>query len=187
MPGYLRLAGLAKALLLAAVAAGLSACSGTQAEIQKAADRNWLSYVVGKPYTGVAAEKKLTMEGMFQDDRAAGEVFATSELAGGDRLYRHLDRYQSATSTSSFGGLVGKDSATYSYRLLYFRVGPDGTIRDYANGFVGGETSSCVGWIGGIFRKCEDEAQLRQTVQSYDSFVKTSTGLPLTAWGLQGA
>jgi hypothetical protein len=187
MPGHLRLAGLVKALLLATVASGLAACGSTQAEIQKAADRNWLSYVVGKPYASVAAEKKLTMEGMFQDDRAAGEVFAMSELASGDRLYRHLDRYQSSTATSSFGGLVGKDSATYSYRLLYFRVSPDGVIRDYANGFVGGETSSCVGWIGGIFKKCEDEASLRQTVQSYDSFVKTSQGQLLSSWGLRDA
>jgi hypothetical protein len=176
-----------QALLAIYVSAGLAACSATQAEIQQAADRNWLGYVVGKSYAGVASEKKLTMEGLFQDDRAAGELFATSELPGGDRLYRHLDRYQSAASTASFGGLVGKDTATFSYRLLYFRVGPDGKIRDYANGFVGGETSSCVGWIGGIFTKCEDEAQLRQTVQSYDSFVKTSQGQPLTSWGLQDA
>ncbi len=185
MPGHQRRADLSKALLLGAVAAGLAACGATQAQLQQAADRNWLSYAVGKPYAGVASEKKATMEGLLQDDRAAGEVFSTSELPGGDRLYRHLDRYQSSTKSSSFGGIVGSDSATYSYRLIYFRVGPDGTIRDYANGFVGGETSSCVGWIGGIFRTCEDETQLRQTVQSYDSFVKTSTGGPLSAWGLQ--
>jgi hypothetical protein len=185
MRRHLHLDRLFGAVFACAAAAGLAACSATQAEIQQAADRNWLGYVVGKSYAGVAAEKKLTMEGLLQDDRAAGELFAMSELPGGDRLYRHLDRYQSATSTSSFGGLVGKDTATYSYRLLYFRVGPDGAIRDFANGFVGGETSSCVGWNGGIFTKCQDEAQLRQTVQSYDSFVKTSQGQALGAWGLQ--
>jgi hypothetical protein len=173
------------AALAAFAALALSACSSTQAQIQTAADRNWLGYAVGKPYASVAAEKKMTMEGLFQDDRAAGELLAASDLAGGDRLYRHVDRYQSSTASSSFGGLFGTDSATYSYRLLYFRVSPDGVIRDYANGFVGGETSSCVGWIGGIFKKCEDEAALRQTVQSYDSFVKTSGGQPLTSWGLQ--
>jgi len=167
---------------LAAVA--LSACGNTQGNLQQMADRNWLSYAVGKPYASVAAEKKMTMEGLLQDDRSAGELLAASDLPGGDRLYRHVDRYQSSTSSSSFGGLVGKDAATYSYRLLYFRVSPDGVIRDYANGFVGGETSSCVGWIGGIFRKCEDEAALRQTVQSYDSFVKTSEGQALSTWGL---
>jgi hypothetical protein len=185
MRGNHRLVVLSKLLLAACAAALLTACGSVQADIQQAADRNWLSYAVGKPYASISAQKKSTMEGLFQDDRAAGEVFSSSELAGGDRLFRHLDRYQSSTASSSFGGLVGKDSATYSYRLLYFRVSPDGMVRDYANGFVGGETSSCVGWIGGIFKKCEDEAALRQTVQSYDSFVKTSQGQMLSSWGLQ--
>jgi hypothetical protein len=185
MRAHHRLAGVSGALAAVASAAFVSACSSTQAEIQTAADRNWLSYAVGKPYASVAAEKKATMDGLLHDDRSAGELLAASDLAGGDRLYRHVDRYQSSTSSSSFGGLVGKEAATYSYRLLYFRVSPDGVIRDYANGFVGGETSSCVGWIGGIFKKCEDEAALRQTVQSYDSFVKTSQGQALSSWGLQ--
>ncbi len=143
--------------------------------------------MVGKPYAGIAGQKKLTMEGLMYDDRAAGELVSASDLPGGDKLYRHVDRYQSGTMTSNAAGIYSKDSATYSYRLLYFRVSPDGVVRDYANGFVPGETQSCVGWIGGIFTKCKNELELRQTVDGFDAVVKTSQGQPLASWGLQGA
>ena len=187
MPNRSKLDALAKLLLAAGAAALFSACSGTQAEIQTAVDRNWLGYMVGKPYAGIAAEKKLTMDGLMHDDRAAGELISVSDLPGGDRLYRHVDRYQSGTMSSNAAGIYSKDSATYSYRLLYFRVSPDGVVRDYANGFVPGETQSCVGWIGGIFTKCKNELELRQTVDGFDAVVKTSQGQPLASWGLQGA
>ncbi len=180
----LALAKLLIALLPAALVAG---CGSTQGDLQQMADRNWLGYMVGKPYAGIAAEKKLTMDGLMHDDRAAGELISVSDLPGGDRLYRHVDRYQSGTMSSSAAGVYSKDSATYSYRLLYFRVSSEGVVRDYANGFVPGETQSCVGWIGGIFTKCKNELELRQTVDGFDAVVKTSQGQPLASWGLQGA
>ncbi len=174
----------ARRALAAAAGALLAACSSAQGDIQQAADRNYLSYMAGKPYAAIAAEKKLTVEGMMYGDRAAGELISTTALAGGDTLYRHVDRYQSGTMTSSVAGIYGKDSATYSYRLLYFRVSPDGVVRDTANGFVPGETQTCIGWIGGIFQKCNNELELRSTVAGFDAVVKTSAGQPLASWGV---
>ena len=175
---------LSRLMALGTAAALLAACSSAQGDIQQMADHNYLSYMVGKPYASIAAEKKLTVDGLMYGDRAAGELISTSDLPGGDTLYRHVDRYQSGTMTSSVAGIYGKDSATYSYRLLYFRVSPDGLVRDTANGFVPGETQTCVGWIGGIFQKCNNELELRNTVAGFDAVVKTSAGQPLASWGV---
>ena len=115
--------------MVLAVFLSVSGCSGTQEQLQLAADRNWLSYAVGQPYAQIAAQKETTMAGLFGDQRAYGDMFAATDLPNGDRLYRHLNRYKASTTSTSVGLLVNSDSANYSYRLLYFRVSPDGIIR----------------------------------------------------------
>lgn len=169
---------------LAALAIGLTACSGMQEKVQTSVDRKVLSYVVGKPYQSVASQRKTTLEGLFQDDRAYGEVFSQAPLANGDMLYRHLDRYKSGEESSNFFGVVGSTKAQISYRLIYFRVGPDGRIKDTANGFLHGEVNSCTNWVGGIFETCDDPARLTQTIDGYDRLVTTSKGQPISSWGL---
>lgn len=161
---------------------GLVACNETQGNIQQKVDRNILKSTVGKDYQRIAALETTSLEALVGDDKAYGELFAQTRLVGGDTLYRHINRYESETRESNIGLLVAKESVRYSYRLFYFRVSPDGIIRDYANGFLGGETSRCVGWIAGIFSKCEDEASFGQTVAQYDALVTTSSGQTLGAW-----
>ncbi|WP_319529007.1 hypothetical protein [uncultured Cohaesibacter sp.] len=162
----------------------MAACAGTQEKVQRSVDRNMLTYVVGKPYQSIASQRKTTFEGLFQDDRAYGEVFSQATLANGDMLYRHLDRYESGEKSSSMFGVVGTSSTQISYRLIYFRVGPDGLIKDTANGFLHGEVKDCTNWVGGIFQTCDDPARMSQTVEGYDNLVLTSSGQPLSSWGL---
>lgn len=169
------------ALALAGVVA-LGGCQRAQEAVQRRVDQTTLGFTVGKPYQQIASMRKTTLEGMFDDDRAYGELFASQELSDGTTLYRHLDRYESGGTTTSVGGIFGSEKTNYAYRLLYFKVDDQGVIRDYANGFLHGEATNCVSWVGGIFRKCEDPAALRTTVELYDSLVKTSDGLPLSAW-----
>lgn len=168
---------------MAALAMGLAACSGMQEKVQTSVDRKVLSYVVGKPYLSVASQRKTTLEGLFQDDRAYGEVFSQAALINGDTVYRHLDRYESGEESSSLFGVVGSTKTQISYRLIYFRVGPDGLIKDTANGFLQGEVNSCTNWVGGIFETCDDPARLTQTIDGYDRLVLTSSGQPISSWG----
>ena len=173
-----------KAAILLTAMLVIAGCNGMQEKIQKKVDGNILSATVGKSYSKYAAQRKTNLEGLFADDRAYGEIFAASKFQNDDVLYRHLDRYESSESNSNFGSLISKQEIQYSYRLLYFRVDHSGIIRDYANGFLGGETSTCVGWIRGIFQKCKNDEILALAVVQYDQIVQTSSGLPLSSWPL---
>ncbi len=71
----------------------------------------------------------------------------------------------------------------YQYQLNYFRVGPDGTVKDLAVGIVPGETNKCVGYFYGIVQNCEDGQTPAQSIALYDQVVRTPEGQPISVWG----
>ena len=171
---------LLRAFAATLVALALLGCSTTQ-DLQKAADRNVLSYTVGKPYEQIAATRATTPEAIFQDIKAYGRLIGQSQLAGGDTVYKHIQSRETSRSGVDLG-LLGSSTSNTDYALLYFRVGPDGVIRDYANGVVPGESVSCVEYIGGLFTNCDNAQQLTRDIAQMDAAVLTSSGQPLSSW-----
>lgn len=168
--------GFAAFFLLAA----LAGCMETQQRIQTAADSNVLGYTIGKPYAEVAAQKSL--DDLLLRNKAYGEVLSQAPLPGGDMLYRHAKPVEAGESGFNVGGLVGSSNKRFNYSLFYFRVGPDGVIKDYANGVLPGSEVSCMSYLGDIFRNCEDTQLLSDDLARLDGAVTTSSGQPLASW-----
>ena len=95
----------------------------------------------------------------------------------------HMIRDIGQRTSTNFLGLRSSESVQYSYRLMYFRVDPAGTIVEIANGFWLGESERCVGYVGNIFQTCENPQALAADVAFFDSLVRTADGRPVTmAW-----
>ncbi|WP_196257805.1 hypothetical protein [Pelagibacterium limicola] len=170
-----------KGFIIGLALLALGACTATQQSLQAAADSNILNYTVGKPYAQIAAQNTTSFEGMMGREKAYGNLIHLSQLSNGDRLYRHGQAY-AAHSTSTDFLLMGGGSTRYDYRLFYFRVGQDGVIKDYANGVVTAQQVECVNYVGGIFQSCTDTAMLSSDISQMDAQVRTSAGMPLSAW-----
>ncbi|PPD13610.1 MAG: hypothetical protein CTY25_14915 [Methylobacterium sp.] len=172
------------ATIAMALAAALvvGACSGAQEAVQTSIDRTVLGTLVGRPYaTATAPGPDLP----FAPSREPpyGRQFSTTTLADGSRLYRHMIRDIGQRTSTNFLGLRSSESVQYSYRLMYFRVDPAGTIVEIANGFWLGESERCVGYVGNIFQTCENPQALAADVAFFDSLVRTADGRPVTmAW-----
>lgn len=169
--------------MAALLCAALAACStASQQRLQARFDRNVLDNTVGKSYADIARKEAWTQAALFGTDHAYGDVFGATQLPGGDTLYRHMERSEAFRSGTDVGGLLTSGTTRFDYRLFYFRVGPDGVIKDTANGVVSGDSIKCVSYIGGIFNKCGN-AQLASTdADQMDAAVTTSAGLPLSSW-----
>lgn len=172
---------LARAVAAALAILALAACTATQQGIQASADANILSYTVGKPYAEIAGQNSMSMGGLMGREKAYGELIQSSQLPNGDTLYRHGQAHAAQTTSTDFL-FMGGDSTRFDYRLFYFRVGADGVIKDYANGVVSAQQIECVDYIGGIFQNCSDTVLLSSDMAQMDAVVRTSAGMPLSAW-----
>lgn len=157
----------------------LAACSSTQRNIQAGFDSNVLSYTVGKSYAEVAATK--AMDDLLLQNKAYGEVVSTSQLPGGDTLYRHAKPVEASSSGFDLG-VFGGQSKQYNYSLFYFRVDASGKITDYANGVVPGKDVSCLNYLGGIIQNCDNAQLLSNDIAALDASVRTSSGQPVSSW-----
>lgn len=163
------------------LAAALGACAGTQADVQRSVDQSVLRSFVGRDYAEVTRALPVLPLQPVQEP-PFGHRFATTELPDGSRLHRHLIRGVARESRVNVLGLAGSTERQFSYRLLYFRVGRDGLVTDTANGFVMGEGQRCVGYLGGLFRTCENAQALAADITFFDAQVRTSDGRPISAW-----
>lgn len=175
-----RLKGSAALLIVATLLVG---CSQTAEKIENAANRSTTSWAMGKPYSRVAALGNQPLDSLSTTQTGYGQLIGTSTYADGTRLYRHIAPAAQAETSSDFGGIVASNKTVTNYRLSYFKVGQDGLVKDWATGSVPGTFSKCISYIGGIFRKCQDQARVQQTLASYDAQVKTSSGTGIDAWG----
>ncbi|MCL6709595.1 hypothetical protein M8R20_21635 [Pseudomonas sp. R2.Fl] len=174
-------------LPLAAMLA-VAGCSSVAEKAESAANRSFTSYALGKPYTQVASVGQSPLELLAGNDRATfGPMLGATQLENGMTVYRHMAPAAQMETSSSFGGLVGRESVSTNNRLSYFLVGPDGIVKDWATGSVQGATTDCVTYIGGIINRCSDTAQLQAALAFYDSRVLTKGGQPITAWGTPAA
>jgi len=173
-------------LAAAVMAAGLTllaACSSTVEQLQEAGDRNYMRYAMGKPYQEVASLNPMTFESLTTGTTAYGPIVGGYTLENGDRVYRHAASIQSSESSVDAGLFMQRRSVQNRYRLAYFRVGPDGLVKDWATGALPGERVGCTAFAAGLFRTCTSDAEVAQSMAVYDSLVRTSAGQPLSAWG----
>jgi hypothetical protein len=178
--GHFRaLIGLAAMLLVAG-------CTTPPEGLLNAANRNYMRYAMGKPYADVASLNPTTLEGLA-GRTAYGPMIGSFDLADGNRVYRHIDNVQTGGSRVDFGVISKRRTVTTTYRLAYFRVGPDGIVNDWAVGSLPGESLRCVSYAIGIFRQCENQQSLRQSLDFYDTLVRTSSNQPLASWGPRAA
>jgi hypothetical protein len=171
-----------RALIGLAALLALAACTTPPQSLMNAANRSYMRYAMGKPYAQVASLNPTTMEGLA-GRTAYGPMIGTYQLADGNRVYRHIDDVQTGESNVDFGIFSQRHTVSSTYRLAYFRVGPDGVVNDWAVGSLPGASVRCVSYAVGIFRQCEDLQSLRQSLSFYDSVVRTSSGQPLSSWG----
>jgi hypothetical protein len=170
-------------LSLAAMLA-VTGCTAVAEKAESAANRSFTSYALGKPYTQVASIGQSPLEQLSGNDRATfGPMLGATQLDNGMTIYRHMAPAAQVETSSSFGGLVGRETVSTNNRLSYFLVGPDGIVKDWATGSVQGATTDCVTYIGGIINRCSDTAQLQAALAFYDSRVQTRGGQPITTWG----
>ncbi|MDJ0613358.1 MAG: hypothetical protein QNJ29_06740 [Rhizobiaceae bacterium] len=160
----------------------LAGCSSTADKIEDSANRLTTSWAQNKPYAEVAALGNRPIDQLTTTQVGFGQMIGQSQLADGSTLYRHIAPGAERTTEASFG-IVDSESSATSFRLSYFKVGPNGIVNDWATGSVPGSFSKCTWYIGGIFRKCEDQAQIKQTLATYDTVVKTSGKQPISSWG----
>jgi len=160
----------------------LAACTTPPESLLNAANRNYMRYAMGKPYAQVASLNPTTMEGLA-GRTAYGPMIGSFELADGNRVYRHIDNVQTGESTVDFGILSKRRTVSTTYRIAYFRVGRDGVVNDWAVGSLPGDSVRCVSYAIGIIRQCENQQSLGQSLDYYDSVVRTSRDQPIDVWG----
>ncbi|GGK25564.1 hypothetical protein [Salinarimonas ramus] len=171
------------ATLVAALALG--ACGQTAADVSRSLDRQAMQAQIGRDYLAVTARAAPMF--LAPDAPAPyGEPIGTTVLPDGDVLHRRLARSVGERSSTDFLGIVSTSSERIVYRLYYFKVDETGTIVDTANGILRGEQSDCVGYVGGLFQRCEDPGALARDIAFFDTLVRTRAGAPLSAWGLDG-
>jgi hypothetical protein len=161
----------------------LTGCAKTQATIQNSIDHKMLAGTIGKPYESLTRKTKLTASGLLGQDKVYGNFVSSYRLVDGGVVMRHVDRYKSGGSRASFGLPISIGSDRTAYRVFYFNVGKDGTVRDWASGFYNDSKASCIGVTGLGLSYCgKNKKEL--DFNQLDNIVKTSSGQPITIWNL---
>lgn len=171
-----------KFLALALVAIGLVGCSATAEKLRNKGDRYQLSSTIGKSYAAIAASKSLREGELFGTRQTYGRLIDQTKLASGDTVYKHAGLREAGESGMDFAGLIGTTKKKLEYAIFYFRVSPDGTIRDYANGIVKGDKVSCITFISGLIGTCQNTDTLSADFTYIDTIVRTSSGQPYSSW-----
>lgn len=174
-----RLIVIAAALALAAVSV---ACTSIEKRAEQISSQGFARYATGRPYAEVAALADFQADTLGRV-KTYGEPIGSYALPNGDIVHRHVRSEPRSSSSVDFGLLRQSETVNYAQRLSYFRVGPDGIVRDVASGFVPGDRERCIGYAGGLVTRCEDMQALNQTLIEYDHVVRTRTGEPLSSWG----
>ena len=150
-----------KSFTLAVAALVLAGCSSLGLEVASGINNSQLKNTLGKPYTQVMYERP-----------DFGKLVGRESLPNGDQVMKHVGEFGSATS--NVGGIYGKQDQ--QARVIYFRVGKDGVIKDWATEFYKAGSSTC--WVG----ICSGATKEQVPTEEFDKIVKTSNGHSLDAW-----
>ncbi|GAB1584577.1 hypothetical protein [Phyllobacterium phragmitis] len=161
----------------------LVGCSQVAERAEKAANRSFTSYALGKPYAEVANLGQSPMARLSGSEAAFGPMIGETRLTNGMTIYRHMAPGAKTETGTNFAGLVGSSTVSQNNRLSYFLVGADGIVKDWATGSVQGSASDCVQYIGGIINRCNDMRQLQASLELYDMRVLTEAGQSISSWG----
>jgi hypothetical protein len=171
-----------RTVLAAVILAASAGCTATPQALQSLGDRNYMRYATGKPYAQIASQNQMSVEGLA-GATIYGPMIGEYRLTDGDTVYRHIDNVESTRTNVGAGMLMQRESVGTRYRLAYFRVGPDGIVKDWATGALPGERLGCTWYVGGFVQQCSNETQRLQSLAVYDSLVRTSSDSPLPSWG----
>lgn len=171
-----------RTIVAAAFLAALAACTTAPQALQSLGDRNYMRYATGKPYAQIASQSQMSMQGTA-GATIYGPMIGEYRLSDGDTVYRHIDNVESTRTNVDAGIVMQRESVATRYRLAYFRVGPDGIVKDWATGALPGERLGCTWYAGGFVQQCSSETQRLQSLAVYDSLVRTSSEQPLSTWG----
>ncbi|MGF0536834.1 hypothetical protein ACQQ2Q_02490 [Agrobacterium sp. ES01] len=140
---------------------------------------------VGQPYAKVLAAAHAN-QGDGTTEPALGPMIGATVLASGAMVYRHLAPADTTSASTGYAEPNGKPLPYERERLVYFLVGPDGVVRDWASGYTPGGTGNCFGGLKGASSggyACA-QADLKQAVVAmFDAAVKTRSGQPIGVWG----
>ncbi|WP_054311565.1 hypothetical protein [Mesorhizobium sp. 1M-11] len=171
-----------RTVLAAVLLAAFTGCTTAPEALQSLGDRNYMRYATGKPYAQIASQSQMSVEGLA-GATIYGPMIGEYRLVDGDTVYRHIDNVESTRTGVNAGLLMQRESVGTRYRLAYFRVGPDGVVKDWATGALPGERLGCTWYAGGFVQQCSSETQRLQSLAVYDSLVRTSSDMPLPSWG----
>jgi hypothetical protein len=136
---------------------------------QKAYDTSITKAQVGKKYSELINPSGFKVRPTF------GPELASDGLAGGSKLYVHVQEYESASESTL--GIWGKTE--YSYRITGFKV-KDDVIEDWAYGLYTPNEKAKV--LFGIEYGYDHPAMLEKLKKDYPTLVKTSAGGEVTGW-----
>ncbi len=168
-------------IILVIAVMALVSCSGTQSKIQNSLDRKMLSSTIGKNYQALSVKNKMTLSSLVGNDPLYGAFVSSYNLPNGNTVMRHMDRYTSGSTQILPGMPVSLGSQSVAYRLFYFNVGRDGTVKDWASGFYNGAKQKCLGIAGMTLSTC---GNLKNDLNfsQIDDMVTTSSGASIKSW-----
>jgi hypothetical protein len=138
-----------------------AACSSVGQKVASGINNTHLKGTVGKPYAEVIYEHP-----------DFGKLIGREKLDGGDEVMKHVGDF--GTESSSFGGVYGKQKQ--NARVVYFLVGTNGEIKDWATEFFQAGTANC--WVG----VCGGAKNEQVPFEELDRLVKTSSGSSIESW-----
>ncbi|MEM1365331.1 MAG: hypothetical protein AAGH82_06220 [Pseudomonadota bacterium] len=163
----------------------LVGCQGAKDGAQRFGAANYARFAINKPYTRAANLPDLGETNLLKIGKstAYGPMIGSYRLSNGDTVYRHF-KPQSAGSSTLDLGLVSTEGEAFVVYLTWMRVNAAGIVSEVATGTVPGGNQRCLGFVGGVIRKCEDQAAQDQSLAFYDSVVRTRDGQGVyAAWG----
>ena len=149
------------AFAIAALCLALSGCAAIPNDHGERTNRSKLKDVIDKPYVQVIKERS-----DLKDPPAATET-----LASGRRIVKHVV----ALGEEPFGPSGSYAEDRQLYRVVYFLVDADGTVKDWATLIYKGGKWRC--WGSTCLKAFKDPP-----VEKLDEVVRTSRGEAITAW-----
>lgn len=149
------------AFAIAALCVALSGCALIPDDYSERTNRSQLKDSIDKPYVQVIKQRA-----DLKDPPAATET-----LASGRRIVKHVVTLED----EPFGPSGSYAEERQRYRIVYFLVDADGTVKDWATQIYKGGKVRC--WGSNCLKFFKDPP-----IEKLDEVVRTSHGEAITTW-----